>query len=226
MKLTSPRSCSPGTIGRPPAPPAPIPREPVRRLPETTSSSGRPVRRCPRHAPDVHPSCTGLEASERPPRPHLCSLRRRDDPCRDPNRQPEAPERDRERGAHRSHRGPVVAVLSDGTRPSGAFRREPAPDLARPGRRAGAERPIVAGGWHPVREVLERSGERGRSLRASSTTGRENGRDPNAPQLEGTGEIRVESADRATGYFTTHAWTRPKVNERTAGVYWRAEPRT
>ena len=30
-------------------------------------------------------------------------------------------------------------------------------------------------------------------------------RDPNAPQLEGTGEIRLESADRAAGYFTTRA---------------------
>jgi hypothetical protein len=49
-------------------------------------------------------------------------------------------------------------------------------------------------------------------------------RDPNAPQLEGTGEIRMESADRAAGYFTTRADKRPRVNERTAGVYWRADP--
>jgi hypothetical protein len=49
-------------------------------------------------------------------------------------------------------------------------------------------------------------------------------RDPKAPQLDGTGEIRLESADRAAGYFTTHADARPKVNARTAGVYWRAEP--
>ena len=49
-------------------------------------------------------------------------------------------------------------------------------------------------------------------------------RDPNAPQLEGTGEIRLESADRAAGYFTTRADTQPSVNARTAGVYWRAEP--
>jgi hypothetical protein len=49
-------------------------------------------------------------------------------------------------------------------------------------------------------------------------------RDPNAPQLDGTGEIRVESADRAAGYFTTHADGRLKVNARTAGVYWRADP--
>src|SRR6266545_2111724 len=48
--------------------------------------------------------------------------------------------------------------------------------------------------------------------------------DPNAPQLDGTGEIRMESADRASGYFTTRADTRPKLNARTAGVYWRADP--
>ena len=47
---------------------------------------------------------------------------------------------------------------------------------------------------------------------------------PNAPQLCGTGEIRMESADRATGYFTVHADTDTGVNLRTAGVYWRAEP--
>jgi hypothetical protein len=47
-------------------------------------------------------------------------------------------------------------------------------------------------------------------------------RDPNAPQLEGTGEIRLESADRAAGYFTTRADARPKV-ERTSGIYLRAE---
>jgi hypothetical protein len=40
--------------------------------------------------------------------------------------------------------------------------------------------------------------------------------------LEGTGEIRLESADRAAGYFTTQADTQPGVHARTAGVYWRA----
>src|SRR6266545_1050312 len=48
--------------------------------------------------------------------------------------------------------------------------------------------------------------------------------DPNAPQLDGTGEIRMESADRASGYWTTQADTRAKVNARTAGVFWRANP--
>jgi hypothetical protein len=49
-------------------------------------------------------------------------------------------------------------------------------------------------------------------------------RDPNAPQLHGTGEIRLESADRAAGYFTTRSDTDPRVNARTSGVYLRANP--
>jgi hypothetical protein len=49
-------------------------------------------------------------------------------------------------------------------------------------------------------------------------------RDPNAPQLEGTGEILLESPDRASGYFTTRADTHPRINARTSGIYLRAEP--
>jgi len=48
--------------------------------------------------------------------------------------------------------------------------------------------------------------------------------DPDAPQLEGTGEIRLESADRASGFFTTRADEPTPMNARTAGVFWRAEP--
>jgi hypothetical protein len=47
--------------------------------------------------------------------------------------------------------------------------------------------------------------------------------DPNAPELHGTGEIRMESADRASGYFTTLSDTQPEVNAKTSGVYLRAE---
>jgi hypothetical protein len=49
-------------------------------------------------------------------------------------------------------------------------------------------------------------------------------RDPDAPQLEGTGEILLESADRAAGYFTVRSDAQAGVSARTAGVYWRAEP--
>jgi predicted nucleotide-binding protein with TIR-like domain len=48
-------------------------------------------------------------------------------------------------------------------------------------------------------------------------------RHPNAPQLDGTGDIRIESADRAAGYFTTRSEAHPEVNARTSGVYLRAD---
>jgi hypothetical protein len=49
-------------------------------------------------------------------------------------------------------------------------------------------------------------------------------RHPNAPRLDGTAEIRLESADRAAGYFTTRSESQPEVNARTSGVYLRANP--
>jgi hypothetical protein len=48
-------------------------------------------------------------------------------------------------------------------------------------------------------------------------------RHPNAPELDGTGEIRVETADRATGYWVTRSDRDPGLNARTAGVYLRAD---
>jgi hypothetical protein len=47
-------------------------------------------------------------------------------------------------------------------------------------------------------------------------------RDVNAPQLDGTGEILLESSDRATGYFKTRSDA--PATARTAGVYRRADP--
>src|SRR5215208_5566780 len=49
-------------------------------------------------------------------------------------------------------------------------------------------------------------------------------RHPNAPQLEGTGEIRLEGADRAAGYWITGSATDVELRERTSGVYLRADP--
>ena len=49
-------------------------------------------------------------------------------------------------------------------------------------------------------------------------------RHPNAPQLEGAGEIRLETVDRASGYWTTRSDRNPELNARTAGVYLRADP--
>jgi hypothetical protein len=49
-------------------------------------------------------------------------------------------------------------------------------------------------------------------------------RHPNAPEFEATGEITLESADRATGYWTTRSDREPGLNARTAGIYVRADP--
>jgi hypothetical protein len=45
-------------------------------------------------------------------------------------------------------------------------------------------------------------------------------RQANAPTIEGTGEIRLESADRASGYFTTRS---DAFSARTSGIYLRAD---
>ncbi len=45
-----------------------------------------------------------------------------------------------------------------------------------------------------------------------------------APQLWGTGEIKLESADRASGYWITRADSDSSLNARTSGVYLRAGP--
>ena len=49
-------------------------------------------------------------------------------------------------------------------------------------------------------------------------------RQPNAPELEGTGEIKLESVDRASGYFTTRSDDANAFRARTSGIYLRADP--
>jgi hypothetical protein len=49
-------------------------------------------------------------------------------------------------------------------------------------------------------------------------------RHPNAPRFEGSGEIRLESVDRASGYWTTRSDADPGLHERTSGIYLRADP--
>ena len=72
---------------------------------------------------------------------------------------------------------------------------------------AGAERPLMAGGRHACRRRYwsEAAKERKEPSGVFYYWKGERPRDPNAPQLDGTGEIRLESADRAAGYFTTRA---------------------
>lgn len=49
-------------------------------------------------------------------------------------------------------------------------------------------------------------------------------RDPDAPQLEGTGEIKLESVDRGDGYFTTRSAGADTFHARTSGIFLRADP--
>jgi hypothetical protein len=49
-------------------------------------------------------------------------------------------------------------------------------------------------------------------------------RHPDAPELEGTGEIKLEDVDRAAGYFITRSDGPDAFHTRTSGVYLRADP--
>jgi Predicted nucleotide-binding protein containing TIR-like domain len=49
-------------------------------------------------------------------------------------------------------------------------------------------------------------------------------RDPDAPTIEGTAQILLESADRAAGYYATLSDGHGGVGTRTSGVYLRADP--
>jgi hypothetical protein len=49
-------------------------------------------------------------------------------------------------------------------------------------------------------------------------------RHPDAPQLEGTGEITLESVDRANGYWMTRSQAPDALLARTSGIYLRADP--
>jgi len=48
-------------------------------------------------------------------------------------------------------------------------------------------------------------------------------RNPNAPEFEGTGEITLESVDRANGYWTTRSASPDTPQAKTSGVYLRAD---
>lgn len=127
--------------------------------------------------------------------------------------------------ARSPHRLLLVAVFPDCPPRSGAFGDQPRAHLARSRWFARRQRPRMARGWHVVIAILERSGEREkRSCRHFLLLERRAPRDPNSPELHGTGEIRVESADRASGYWTTRSETQPEINARTSGIYQRANP--
>ena len=83
----------------------------------------------------------------------------------------------------------------------------------------------MARGWPAVSEILVRSveGEAGAFGHLLLLEGGK-GLGIELPAVGRDGEILLESADRASGYFTTHSDAPASVKARTAGVYWRAVP--
>ena len=119
-----------------------------------------------------------------------------------------------------------MAVLADGAQLRRAFGREPLADHPKSRRGAGIWRAA-----HGRRMALlsarywsEAAKEKKDPPGLFYYWNGERPRHPNAPQLDGTGEIRLESADRAAGYWTTRSDTHPQINARTSGVYVRANP--
>jgi len=87
-----------------------------------------------------------------------------------------------------------------------------------------AGRSWQADGTLSARYWSEASKERADPARIFYFWNGERPRDPNAPQLEGTGEIKLESVDRAVGYWTTRSEGGDAFHARTSGIYLRADP--
>jgi hypothetical protein len=105
--------------------------------------------------------------------------------------------------APRPHRGPVVAVLPHGAQPARAVRVSLLRiSRDRDGAPGGDRRSWQEDGNCPPSTGARREGEERAFGRLLLLEG-ERPLDPNAPQLDGTGEIRLEAADRAAGYWTT-----------------------
>ena len=158
MRSISPCSCSLGTIGRP-AHPHRIPRAPARLLRETTWSS-KPV------SSVASSECVELSSSMRVARSFraISSVSRQCGTSRTTATEIKVVNEKLRKAIENEGRvarieGLLVAVFPDGAQRPGAFGREPPADLARSRRGSGGARPLVAGGWLPVRAVLERSGE-------------------------------------------------------------------
>ena len=212
-RSTSPRSCSPRTTG-----PRPMRPSPARRRRATTWSS-RPGYSAARSASaHVHPPRERLQAANRSARADLRPLRPGHEPGGSSGDQPEAPQGDRERRPPRPCRRAVVAALADGAERGRTFGGEPPAYLAGPRRWPHRDRPGLAGGRHPSARYCSEAAKERKDPAGIVYFWNERPRDPNAPQLEGTGEITVESIDRANGYFTTRSDRDAGMHFRTPGV--------
>jgi hypothetical protein len=167
------------------------------------------TRRRPGNAPDLHPPCQRGQAADRSAGPHLRALRRADDALREVSRidgcwwQFSLTERSAKEPS-------ALSLLKISRDRNGA--------LEVNGRSWREDGRLSARYWSEA--VKEREGSSGVFYYWNG----ERPLDPNAPQLYGVAEIRLDSPDRASGYFTTRADGDPAVTMRTSGVYWRADP--
>ena len=184
---------------------------------------GGVVRRRPRNASNFHSPRAWRKTSQRSPRPHLHTIWGDDDRGRDEKHQRETSQGDRDRGPPRRHRRHVVAVFPDGAHRRGAFGDEPVADLARPQRDVGGVRPLMAGGWHAVSAILERSGT-GKEGSPRRLLLLERRTAPTSKRAcggwDGGDQTRIRGSRR--GLLDHVFGTLPNVGTRTSGVYLRA----
>ena len=174
---------------------------------------GGPVRRRARHAPHVHPPRERRQAPHRPARADLGPVRPR-------HHAGLSCARSTRSCGTRSRRKAVISRLQgDWWQLSLTARTELEPSsvslLTISRNRAGAlevaGRSWQADGTLSARYWSEASKERVDPAGIFYYWNGERPRHPDAPQLEGTGEIKLESVDRANGYFTTRSGRRRRV---------------
>ena len=174
---------------------------------------GRPLRRRAGHAPHVHPPCEGRQAAHGSPRDDRGALPGGADGGRHAGGEPEAPEGDR--GRRSTDAGSRETGGSTRSRcAASASRRRSASSGSRAIGRAASRSPAEAGrrtAPSPSRYWSVASKERRDPPSVFYYWKGERPRHPNAPQLEGTGEIRLESADRASGYWITRSDVDPRA---------------
>ena len=155
---------------------------------------------------------------------YLNPLRPGHQPGRSARDQREASQGNRERGSPRPGRGALVAALAHRAQQERALGSESPAHLARPRRWPQRQRPRLAEA-EPSRPATGARPPRSAGIRpGSSTSGKASALATRTPPNSNTGEIRVETADRANGYWTTRSESDPALNARTAGVYLRADP--
>ena len=185
----------------------------------------RPFRWRPRNAPNLHPPCERLEASERSPRVYMRTVRR----SANPSEMKVVNQKLRKAIENEGRVARIEGLWWQFSLTARSPHEPSAVSLMRISRDRDGALELRGRSWQEdgslsTRYWSEAVKERKEPSGVFYYWKGERPRDPNAPQLEGTGEILLDSTDRAAGYFTTRSDASASANARTAGVYWRADP--